>query len=107
LVQILTRVVKEGTGVNAHLQWDPSCTVAGKTGTAQKFDRKSHRYFDDLTLVSFCGFFPAEKPAYTVLVLLDEPEGRSWGGLDAAPVFRRIAEQLSSNDKRLAAHFSK
>jgi len=54
-------------------------------------------------LVSFCGFFPVDNPQYTMVVILDEPEGRRWGGLDAAPVFRRIAEFLSprlSNEKQ-------
>lgn len=95
LTDILTHVVERGTGVNAQIQWDPSTKVAGKTGTAQKYDRVHHRYHDLLALVSFCGFFPADNPKYTILVLLDEPEGRRWGGLDAAPVFRRIAEQIS------------
>lgn len=92
---ILTHVVERGTGVNAQIQWDPSTRVAGKTGTAQKWDTVKHRYNDTLTLVSFCGFFPADHPQLTMLVILDEPQGRSWGGLDAAPIFRRIAEQLS------------
>ncbi|MBV9080219.1 MAG: penicillin-binding protein 2, partial [Elusimicrobia bacterium] len=95
IARVLALVVKKGTGVNAQIQWDPSMEVAGKTGTAQKYDRAHHRYNDTLSLVSFCGFFPARQAKYTILVLYDEPEGRSWGGLDAAPVFRRIAEQLS------------
>lgn len=95
LTRILTLVVEKGTGGQAGIQWDPATAVAGKTGTAQKFDRKLRRYSNTLSLVSFCGFFPADKPKYTIIVLYDEPEGRRWGGMDAAPVFRRIAEQLS------------
>lgn len=95
ITHALTLAVQKGTGVNAQIQWDPSTQVAGKTGTAQKFDRVRRRYHETLTLVSFCGFFPAASPRYTIVVILDEPEGRRWGGLDAAPVFRRIAEQLS------------
>jgi cell division protein FtsI (penicillin-binding protein 3) len=94
LTDILTHVVQRGTGINAQIQWDPSTKVAGKTGTAQKWDAKNHRYHSLLSLVSFCGFFPADRPKLTMIVLLDEPQGRSWGGLDAAPIFRRIAEQL-------------
>jgi cell division protein FtsI (penicillin-binding protein 3) len=93
--RILTLVVKKGTGANAAVQWDPSMQVAGKTGTAQKYDPKIHAYSDTLTTVSFCGFFPAAHPKYTLVVILDEPEGKGWGSLDAAPVFRRIAEQLT------------
>ncbi len=97
VTRILVSVVNKGTGVNAQILWDPNTTVAGKTGTAQKWDAVHHRYHDLLSLVSFCGFFPAEKPKLTMLVVLDEPEGRRWGGLDAAPVFRRIAEQISGH----------
>ncbi len=92
---LLVKVVEKGTGVNAQIVWDPSTKVAGKTGTAQKWDAKNHRYHSLLALVSFAGFFPADNPKMTMLVLLDEPEGRRFGGLDAAPIFRRIAEQLS------------
>jgi cell division protein FtsI (penicillin-binding protein 3) len=95
LTRTLILAVQKGTGVNAQVQWDPSTQVAGKTGTAQKFDRIRKCYSDTLTLVSFCGFFPANKPKYVMVVILDEPEGKGWGSLDAAPVFRRIAEQLS------------
>jgi cell division protein FtsI (penicillin-binding protein 3) len=97
LTRILVSVVNKGTGVNAQILWDPNTTVAGKTGTAQKWDAVHHRYHDLLALVSFCGFFPADKPKLTMLVVLDEPEGRRWGGLDAAPVFRRIAEQIAGH----------
>lgn len=95
LKNLLAKVVEKGTGINAQIQWDTSVRVAGKTGTAQKFNIQKKRYDEHLTLVSFCGFFPVENPEYTMVVILDEPEGRRWGGLDAAPVFRRIAETLS------------
>jgi cell division protein FtsI (penicillin-binding protein 3) len=97
LTRILVSVVNRGTGVNAQILWDPNTTVAGKTGTAQKWDAVHHRYHDLLSLVSFCGFFPASKPKVTMLVVLDEPEGRRWGGLDAAPIFRRVAEQIAGH----------
>lgn len=96
LKTILAGVVTRGTGINAQIRTSDQFSVAGKTGTAQKFDNVSHRYRDDLTLVSFCGFFPVQNPKLTMLVLLDEPEGRRWGGADAAPLFRRIAEQVTS-----------
>ena len=95
LTAILTHVVERGTGINAQITWDPATKVAGKTGTAQKWDSVRHKYHNILSLVSFCGFFPADNPKVTMVVILDEPEGRRWGGLDAAPIFRRIAEQLS------------
>lgn len=95
LTRMLVRVVEEGTGVNARVRYHGGIKVAGKTGTAQKFDIKKKRYDEHLTVVSFAGFFPAEAPRYTMLIVLDEPEGRRWGGTDAAPVFQRIAEQIA------------
>lgn len=102
LTGILERVVAEGTGQNAQIPWREGCRVAGKTGTAQKYDVADGGYHSHLTLVSFCGFFPSDNPEYTMLVLLDEPEGRRWGGTDAAPVFRRIAEQILTGAEKPA-----
>lgn len=95
LTRMLTRVVEEGTGLNARVRYHGGIKVAGKTGTAQKFDLKRKRYHEQQTVVSFAGFFPAEAPRYTMFIALDEPEGRRWGGTDAAPVFQRIAEQIA------------
>lgn len=95
ITRALVLVVQKGTGVNAQIQWDPLTQVAGKTGTAQKWDRVKKCYSDTVTVASFCGFFPADHPRYTMVVIMDEPEGKGWGSSDAAPVFRRIAEQLA------------
>lgn len=94
LTEILSEVVEEGTGQFAQVQWRKDLKIAGKTGTAQKFNRSQGKYDENVNLVSFAGFFPVESPKYTMIVILDEPEGKRWGGLDAAPIFRRIAEQL-------------
>jgi len=94
LTRILVRAVEIGTGREAQVKWREDFKVAGKTGTAQKFDAKKGGYGNDLSLISFCGFFPANKPKYTIAIFLDEPEGRRWGGVDAAPIFRRIVERL-------------
>jgi cell division protein FtsI (penicillin-binding protein 3) len=95
LTRMLVRVVEEGTGLNARVRYHGGIKVAGKTGTAQKFVAAKKRYDEHLTVVSFAGFFPADAPRYTMLIVLDEPQGRRWGGTDAAPVFQRIAEQLA------------
>ncbi len=95
VTDILSKVVEEGTGQNAAVQWRKDIKVAGKTGTAQKYDSVARRYHREQTLISFCGYFPAEAPKFSIIVIYDEPEGRRWGGLDAAPVFRRIAEQIA------------
>jgi len=92
MTQILRTVVSEkGTARRAAV---PGFSVAGKTGTAQKFDREAGRYSKDKYVSSFVGFVPAEDPALTILVAVDEPKGVAWGGEIAAPVFSRIAQAV-------------
>jgi len=72
--------------------------VAGKTGTAQKYDPKTHQATHDKYVVSFLGFMPAEEPAFVCLVLLDEAQvshDKNYGGLVAAPIFSRIGERAA------------
>ena len=76
-----------GTGVNAALN---GYTVGGKTGTAQKID-DSGTYARGRYLSSFVGFAPADQPELAILVIVDEPTVKSYGGIVAAPVFRQIA----------------
>lgn len=83
-------VEKGGTGTLAAV---PGFRVAGKTGTAQKVDPVAGGYAVDRYVASFVGFVPAEDPKLVILVLIDEPKGKSYGGLAAAPVFSRIASQ--------------
>jgi len=78
----------DGTGAKAAL---PGFLVAGKTGTAQKVDPQTHRYDPQSMISSFIGFVPAESPKFVLLVVVDGPKGKGWGGTVAAPVFRRIA----------------
>lgn len=81
---------KGGTGTNAAME---HYTVAGKTGTAQKVNPETRRY-DNLWVGSFVGFFPAEDPEVVINVMVDEPKGRGFGGVVAAPAFKKIAEQV-------------
>ncbi|MCK4512802.1 transpeptidase family protein [bacterium] len=88
---IMFEVTERGTGMKA----SPSeVTVAGKTGTAQKVVPGIRGYAPGKWVSSFVGFAPAEEAGIVCLVLLDEPSGRGLGGQVAAPVFRRIVEQL-------------
>jgi hypothetical protein len=69
-------------------------TVAGKTGTAQKFDASLGRYSPHRSVASFVGYLPATQPRATIVVSIDEPQAAlAWGGVAAAPVFSVIAEQ--------------
>jgi cell division protein FtsI (penicillin-binding protein 3) len=91
LRQMMEGVVLRGTGTLAHLDgW----TAAGKTGSAQKIDPDTGRYSPTHFIASFTGFAPISNPAVTILVSLDSPVGLHEGGQVAAPVFKRIAEQV-------------
>ncbi len=86
---MLRRVVEAGTGGNARIE---GISVAGKTGTAQKVDPVTRRYHARARMSSFVGFVPAEHPQLVILVVVDTPKKATYGGVVAAPVFRRIAE---------------
>jgi cell division protein FtsI (penicillin-binding protein 3) len=88
---MLEGVVLNGTGTKAQLD---GYTSAGKTGTAQKIDPTTGRYSATQLIASFVGFAPINNPAVTILVQLDSPVGMHEGGSVAAPVFKRIAEQV-------------
>jgi len=91
LRRLMEGVILHGTGPLAHLDgW----TSAGKTGTAQKIDPTTGRYSRTQYIASFTGFAPINNPAVTILVSLDSPVGLHEGGEVAAPVFKRIAEQV-------------
>ncbi|HUI26792.1 MAG TPA: penicillin-binding protein [Candidatus Kryptonia bacterium] len=89
LTAMLRGVVEGGTGTKAEVD---GFAVAGKTGTAQKVDPHTGRYSARGRMSSFVGFVPAEDPRLVILVVIDSPKGVTYGGLVAAPVFRRIAE---------------
>jgi cell division protein FtsI/penicillin-binding protein 2 len=91
LRRLMEGVVLGGTGVLARLDgW----TAAGKTGSAQKIDPATGRYSRNNFVASFTGFAPINNPAVTILVSIDSPVGLHEGGPVAAPVFKRIAEQV-------------
>jgi len=88
--RIMKTVITEGgTGVNAALD---GYTVSGKTGTAQKID-SSGKYARSKYVSSFLGFAPADEPRVVILVVVDEPEGEHYGGIVAAPAFKKIAHE--------------
>ncbi len=96
LTDIMKGVTREGgTGLLAAI---PGIEVAGKTGTAEKVDPVSKRYSRDLHLSSFVGFAPADDPRIVVIVLVDEPRTQHFGGLVAAPAWRRIVEHALLNE---------
>lgn len=89
LASMLEGVVTEGSGKKAYIE---GYRVGGKTGTAQKYEDghvASGKYVS-----SFVGFFPADKPQYLALIIVDEPQGVYYGSTVAAPVAREIFQDI-------------
>lgn len=84
---MLEAVVDYGTGTLAKVK---GIKIAGKTGTAQKYDKKLKQYSDTKYVSLFAGFLPADDPKITILVVIDEPQGGYWASAVAAPVFRNV-----------------
>jgi cell division protein FtsI (penicillin-binding protein 3) len=97
--KILRAVVEKGTGKPAAV---PGYAIAGKTGTSKKIDPKTGKYLTGKNVASFAGFFPVADPKYTILVVIDNPKGLTYGGETAAPAFREIASKII-NHKGLKA----
>lgn len=92
--QMMEGVVRNGTARNIHYG---ECTAAGKTGTAQK--RVNGSYERGQYYTSFIGYFPADQPRYSCLVVIDEPIGKNvYGGDVCAPVFKTIADKIYAYD---------
>jgi cell division protein FtsI/penicillin-binding protein 2 len=76
-----------GTAAEAAI---PGYALAGKTGTAQKFDTSTGEYSKTNYVASFIGFAPVNHPKLLVSVMVDEPRGQIYGGQVAAPAFQEI-----------------
>ncbi len=88
-----TVITRNGTGTLAALE---GYSVCGKTGTSQKIG-KDGTYGEDKYIASFAGFTPAENPEIAILVVIDEPVEKYYGGIVAAPVFKKIAHETLSH----------
>jgi cell division protein FtsI (penicillin-binding protein 3) len=88
---LLEGVVERGTATNLK---NRHYRVAGKTGTAQI--AKENSGYDKKTYnASFVGYFPADNPKYSCIVVVSNPaQGKYYGGSVAAPVFREIADKV-------------
>jgi len=89
---MLVSVVESGTGQLAKVQ---GLTVAGKTGTAQKLE-PTGRYSHSRYVASFVGFGPVPDSRFVIVVSVDEPRPLIFGGVVAAPMFKRVVEALAS-----------
>jgi len=92
---MLEGVVDHGTGSALK---NPIYKVAGKTGTAQ-VAQNSGGYNKTNYKGSFVGYFPAENPKYSCIVVINNPtQGGYYGGAISAPVFREIADRIYATD---------
>ena len=92
---MLELVVVEGTGKNAASKY---FTVAGKTGTAQLSQGDAgYRNGPRRYMVSFCGYFPADKPQYSCIVSVRTDGGAAGGATWAAPAFHEISEKVMAS----------
>ncbi len=86
---MLAIVVKKGHGKQAAVQ---GYTVGGKTGTAQVAKKNEKGYEEGVTIGSFVGFAPLDKPAFVAAVRIDNPKDVIWAESTAAPLFGKIAK---------------
>ncbi len=92
---MLEAVVDHGTG---SVLKNPIYKVAGKTGTAQVAQNRGG-YNKTNYKGSFVGYFPAENPKYSCIVVINNPtQGGYYGGAISAPVFREIADRIYATD---------
>ncbi|QMU66792.1 MAG: PASTA domain-containing protein [Flavobacteriaceae bacterium] len=103
--KVLENVVLKGTADNIY---SSNFSMAGKTGTAKKYitsytDKKGNRvpggYSGERYIASFAGFFPVDKPKYSCIVVIHDPnkEKGYYGATVAAPVFKEIAQKIYTN----------
>ncbi|NND70920.1 MAG: PASTA domain-containing protein [Rhodothermales bacterium] len=88
LLPAFEKVINEGTATEANIA---GVRIAGKTGTANKV--VNGKYDRSRSRASFVGYFPADNPEVAMIVVMDEPALSPYGGVVAAPVFRRVAER--------------
>jgi len=94
---LLERVVENGTARNLYTD---NYSIAGKTGTAQIADRQ-HGY-RKVYQSSFVGYFPADEPLYSCIVVINAPRsGIYYGSYVAGPVFREIADKVHASNIEL------
>jgi len=97
-----TRVISEDTATKLRIMMEsvvsshgtapsaaiPGYRVAGKTGTANRYDERTGRYSG--YTASFIGFAPADSPRYVISVTLQEPKNGHYGGALGGPVFKKV-----------------
>ena len=94
--ELLEGVVTRGTAKNIRSN---IITMAGKTGTT-RIDYNQEEEVRKYN-ASFAGYFPSEKPKYSMMIVVYEPKGAYYGSSVAAPVFKEIAERYTIIDQNM------
>jgi cell division protein FtsI (penicillin-binding protein 3) len=95
---LLEGVFLYGTGKSLA---SPHYRIAGKTGTAQVADGNRGYRAKKQYQSSFCGYFPADKPKYSLMVTINDPKGLYYAALVAGPPFREIADRIYASDMQM------
>ncbi|MEJ7558690.1 MAG: penicillin-binding protein [Pedobacter sp.] len=95
---MLEGVFTNGTGKSLASKFYP---IAGKTGTAQVADGKNGYRAKRQYQSSFCGYFPADNPKYSLIVVINDPKGEYYAALVAGPPFREIADRIYASDAQM------
>ncbi|MFB2117681.1 penicillin-binding protein [Parapedobacter sp. 2B3] len=103
LQDMLAGVMTEGTGKRLR---NPQLSMAGKTGTAQMADGAAG-YRNRKYQSSFAGYFPADHPKYSMIVVVQNPRNGYYGASIAGPVFRELADMVYANDLDLQDDFDR
>ncbi|MDA1079319.1 MAG: penicillin-binding protein 2 [bacterium] len=90
LQEMLTYAAERG---EAQWTYSQKIPVAGKTGTSQVAEEGGYK--EEATITSFIGFSPPHNPDFLLFVKLQEPQSSPWAAETAAPLWFRIAEQIS------------
>ena len=97
LRDMLTRVVWGDHGTARHAVRDDNVRIAGKTGTCYMIERETGQYNKSKKRLTFCGFFPADNPKYSCIVLTANPKQNAFGAPSTSGrTLRNIASKLFS-----------
>ncbi|MBP3420267.1 MAG: transpeptidase family protein [Marinifilaceae bacterium] len=89
---VMRAVVAEKGGTGYRIRSD-NYQVAGKTGTAF-WSTGGAGYVSNKERCTFVGYFPADAPKYTCIVVIDDPKKGASGGAVSGPVFKEIADKV-------------
>ncbi|RKF04751.1 cell division protein FtsI (penicillin-binding protein 3) [Tenacibaculum lutimaris] len=100
--KVMENTIQYGTGKKIY---SPNFSMAGKTGTAKKYiprtknDKGEYEggyYSNEKYVASFAGFFPADEPKYSCIVVVHSPKKEKgyYGATVAAPIFKEIAQKI-------------